>query len=136
MKRQTNRHKALLAAGLLVAGSTAVTQTTAAQPTDVTGMLRFESGAEIPKGHIKIFLRDPESQPKMRELVAKTQVKSIGKFKSLTFSVTLPPNMSASPTQQIVARLERADGWLLARGSAKLKNDEAVDITLYTAMHQ
>lgn len=136
MKRQTNRRKALLAAGLLVAGSTAVTQTTAAQPTDITGTVRFESGAEIPKGHIKIFLRDPKSQTKMRELVAKTQLKSIGKFKSLVFSVSLPTNASATPTQQIVARLERADGWLLARGSAKLRKDAPVDITLYTAMYQ
>ncbi len=135
MKRLTNGSKALLVAGMLVAGSTAVTQTTAAQPTDVTGTLRFESGSEIPKGHIKLYLKDPASQSKMQELVAKTKLTSAGKFKSLVFTVSLPTNTSATPTQQIVARLERADGWLLARGSAKLRDDAPVDITLYKAMH-
>ena len=37
--------------------------------------------------------------------------------------------------QQVVAELQRADGWLLARGSAQVEGDLAVEITLYTVMY-
>ena len=42
---------------------------------------------------------------------------------------------AGAPTQQIVARLEREDGWLLARGSAQIEPGAPVEITLFTVMY-
>jgi hypothetical protein len=134
MKHLTSRRTALLAAGLLATGSAALTETVAAQSTDVSGTVKFEGGAVVPKGHIVIHLDDP-AVPAVKALAVKTQLKSDGGTKAIAFSLSLPASTTTSPTLLIVARLERGDGWLLARGSAKLKADTSVEITLNTVMY-
>ncbi|EHK74547.1 hypothetical protein SM0020_28325 [Sinorhizobium meliloti CCNWSX0020] len=62
--------------------------------------------------------------------VAQTRVKSDGKSKTIAFSLSVPGSATASPTRRIVARLERADGWLVARGSIQLKAGAPVHLTL------
>lgn len=126
-----DRRTVLMAAG---AAAVAVTAgTVAAQSTDIRGAVTFEGGAVIPKGHLEIYLEDPAIQDKARRRTAKTRVKSDGGSKTIEFS--LPASSTASPTLQIVARLERADGWLIARGSTQLEAGSPVYVTLNVVMY-
>jgi hypothetical protein len=132
MDHPTSRRAALLAAGLLATGTAALTETVAAQSTDVSGIVKFQGDAVVPKGNIVIHLEGPTDAGAR---AVKTQLKSDGGTKAIAFSLSLPASATASPAVPIVARLERADGWLLARGSAKLKADMPVEITLNTVMY-
>jgi hypothetical protein len=133
MDHPTSRRAALLAAGLLATGTAALTETVAAQSTDVSGIVKFQGDALVPKGRIVINIEPPAADVGARAV--KTELKSDGGTKAIAFSFSLPASATASPTLLIVARLERADGWLLARGSAKLKADMPVEITLNTVMY-
>jgi uncharacterized lipoprotein YbaY len=133
MKRPTDRRTVLMAAG--AAAVAAAAGTVAAQSTDIRGAVTFEGGAEIPKGYLEIYLDDPALQDKARRRAAETRVKSDGGSKTIAFSLSLPPNSTASPTMQIVARLERADGWLVARGSAQFEAGSPVYVTLNAVMY-
>jgi hypothetical protein len=134
MKHPTSPRSVLLAAGLLATGTAALTETVAAQTTDVNGTVKFQGDAVVPKGHIIIYPEDP-AVPNVGALAVKTKLKNDGGTKAIAFSLSLPASATASPTLQIVACLERGDGWLLARGSAKLKADTPVEITLNTVMY-
>lgn len=133
MKPPVNRRTLLTVAGS--AAIAAVAQSVAAQAKDLRGEVTFESGKTIPKGRINIQLEDPASQDAVRRSAAQTSVASDGTLQTVAFSLALPARMRPSPTLQIVARLERADGWLLARGSATVDIDRPVSITLHTAMY-
>lgn len=133
MKRPTDRRTVLMAAG--VAAVAAAAGTVAAQSTDIRGAVTFEGGAVIPKGHLEIYLEDSAIQDKARRGTAKTRVKSDGGSKTIAFSLSLPASSTASPTLQIVARLERVDGWLVARGSAQFDVGSPVYVTLNTVMY-
>lgn len=132
MKRPTDRRTVLMAAGAAVVAAAA--GTVAAQSMDIRGAVKFEGGAVIPEGHIEIYLEDPAVQDNARRRTAKTRIKSDGLSKTIAFS--LPSSSTASsPKLQIVARLERVDGWLLARGSAQFETVSPAYITLNTAMY-
>jgi uncharacterized lipoprotein YbaY len=117
MERLTDRRTVLIAAG--TAAVVAATRQAAAQSADFRGTVTFKGGAVIPKGRLEIYLEDPAIQDKAKRRAAKTRIESNGKSKAMAFSLTMPAGLAASPTQRIVVRLERADGWLLARGSAQ-----------------
>lgn len=128
MKRLTDRRTILLAAG--AAAVVAAAGAVSAQSAGVSGTVAFEGGAVIPAGEVEIYIEDPAAH----DDAVRTRVESGGKSRTMDFS--LPPTSStASSGTRIVARLERADGWLLARGSAQLGIDSPVHITLHTAMH-
>ncbi len=133
MKPPTDRRTVLMASG--AAALAAATGTAAAQPADIHGSLRFEGGAAIPEGHIKIYLEAPAAQDGARRRVAETRVSSDGGSKTIDFSFSRSDSLTALPGLQIVARLERADGWLLARGSAKVDPSAPVDVTLNKAIY-
>ncbi len=107
-----------------------------AQSTEIHGEVVFEDGSAIPKGQIEIFLEDAAVQRDAQSRTAKTHIKSDGGSKMMVFSILSEDDrdLSAS-TLQVIARLERADGWMLARGSAKLEPDAAVRITLNRVMY-
>jgi uncharacterized lipoprotein YbaY len=117
MKPLTDRRTVLIAAG--AAAVAAATRQAAAQSADFSGTVTFKGGAVIPKGRLEIYLEDPAIQDRAQRRAAKTQIESDGKSKAMAFSLAAPAGLDASPTLQIVARLEREDGWLLARGSAQ-----------------
>lgn len=117
MKRLTDRRTVLIAAGAAAVAVT--TRQAAAQSADFSGTVTFKGGAVIPKGRLEIYLEDTAIQNKAQRRTAKTQIESDGKSKAMAFSLATPAGLAASPTLQIVARLEREDGWLLARGSAQ-----------------
>jgi hypothetical protein len=47
----------------------------------------------------------------------------------------VPAPAIASPTLRIVARLERADGWLLARGSARFEAGAPLEVALRAVVY-
>lgn len=133
MKRPTDRRTVLVGAG--AAAVAAAAGSVAAQSTDIRGAVTFEGGKVIPEGHLEIYLEDPAIQDKARRRAAKTRVKSDGASKAIDFSLPLPASPTASPTLRIVARLKRADGWLVARGSAPLEAGSPIHVTLNTVMY-
>ncbi len=128
MKRVTDRRTVLIAAG--AAAVAAATLQAAAQSADMQGTVTFKGGAVIPKGRLEIYLEDPAIQDKSQLRKAKAQIESDGKSKAMEFSLAMPAGFNASPTQRIVARLEREDGWLLARGSAQVDQGSPAQIAL------
>lgn len=133
MKRLADRRTMLLAAG--TAAVAAVAGTVSAQSADIRGTVEFEGGAVIPKGKVEIYIQDPATQGNGPHRAAETRMKSDGGSKTIDFSLPSPESSAASSGAQIVARLERADGWLIARGSAKVEAGSPILITLYTAMY-
>ncbi len=133
MKRPTDRRTILMTAG--AAAVAAAAGPVAAQSTDNRGAVTFEGGAVIPEGHLEIYLEDPAVQDNERRRAAKTRINSDGGSKTIAFSLSPPARSAASPTLRIVARLERADGWLVARGSAKFEAGSPVDVTLNAVMY-
>jgi uncharacterized lipoprotein YbaY len=133
MKRPTDRRTVLMAAG--AAAVAAAAGPVAAQSTDIRGTIIFEGGAKIPEGRLEIYLEDPAIQDSARRRAAKTDIKSDGGSKAIAFSLSPSASATASPTARIVARLERADGWLVARGSTQFEAGSPVNVTLNTVMY-
>lgn len=131
MKRQIDRRTLLVATG--VAGIAAVSDSATAQSTDISGAIEFEDNTVIPEGHVRIYLEDLTIQGSQKRRIVETRVNSDGASKTIAFS--LPAGPTNSPRQRIVARLERTDGWLLARGSAKFEAGSPIHITLTTVMY-
>lgn len=130
MKRLADRRTLLLAAATaaLAAGAGAGT----ARPAHVEVTVNFEGGQPIPKGRLVVHLDSPAGGHPM---AAQASADSGGGSGRMTLSLPLPAEMDRSSPHQIVAWLQRADGWLLARGSAPFQGRSPVVITLYTAMH-
>jgi uncharacterized lipoprotein YbaY len=133
MKQLTDRRAVLIAAG--GAALVVTTKRAAAQSADFSGTVTFKGGAVIPKGRLEIFLEDTAIQDKAQRRTAKTQIESDGKSKTMAFSLAKPAGMAASPTLQIVARLEREDGWLLARGSAQVDLGSPAQVALSAVVY-
>lgn len=114
----------------------ALTGSGMAQPGDIRGAVSYEGGAAIPEGLLRIGFEDPALPDNGRQSATRVHVKSDGSARTIAFSVAAPPQLTAaSPTLQIVAWLERADGWLLARGTAQMDDGVPVSITLNTVMY-
>jgi len=131
--RPTDRRTVLAAAG--AAAVAAATGAAAAQPKEISGTVTFESGKAIPEGRLEIHLEDRGLEDKTQLDAAKTQMQSDGISKAIAFSLPSPASLTASPTRQIIVRLERPDGHLLARGSAQLDAGAPVEVTLNTVMY-
>jgi uncharacterized lipoprotein YbaY len=133
MNRMTDRRTVLIAAG--TAAVAAVARQATAQSTDFRGTVIFKGGAVIPEGRLEIYLEDPAIQDKARRRTAKTHIESDGKSRAMAFSLATPAGLAGSSTQRIVARLERADGWLLARGSAQVGTGLPVQVALSAVVY-
>ncbi|WP_262297869.1 hypothetical protein [Microvirga sesbaniae] len=133
MKRPTDSRTLWMAAG--VAAVAAAAGPAAAQAQEIRGAVTFEGGAAIPQGRLEIYLEDRSIRDEARRRAAGTRIQTDGTSRTLAFSFSAPANLAPSPTLQIVARLERADGWLLARGSAPFKAGPPVPVTLNAATY-
>jgi hypothetical protein len=133
MKRPTQRRTVLMAAG--AAAIAVVTGSAAAQPANIDGAIVFAGGKVIPEGRIEIYLEDRVTQDRALRRVAATQVTSDGASRTINFTVTGPAHDADVTSLQIVARLERADGWLLARGSALFKPGHSIDVMLSSVVY-
>ena len=124
----TNRRSVLLAAGTALAAA-AVADASPAASKALRGTVEYEGGKPIPEGQLEITVEDPAASAKARTLPA-ASVPSDGTETAITFDVPAGPE-----GREVVAVLERADGWLLARGSAIVTAGDAVTVTLYTVMY-
>ena len=118
---------------ILVAGTAALAVATgglAAQAADIRGTVDFEGGAAIPPGQLQIQIEDTGQQ----KAAPAAQVESNGKAASVEFTLT-SPEMKQSGAIEVVAQLQREDGWLLARGSTTYTPGEPMHITLYKVMY-
>ncbi|MET0745189.1 MAG: hypothetical protein ABWY78_17590 [Microvirga sp.] len=129
MTRPPDRRRLLMTAGVAAAAAAAAGPV-AAQPMDIRGAVTFKSGAAIPEGQLEITLEDPAVRDQARRRAATARIKSDGGSRAIAFALSPPASTTASPTLRIVVRLERADGWLVARGSARIKAGSPVDVTL------
>ena len=104
---------------------------------DIQVTLTFEGGNQIPKGSIDIMLEDPAMADKTARQNMTWRVTSTGKDRKIAVPVPVssPAARTGSGTAQIVARMTRADGWLLARGSARFQADQPIEITLHQVMY-
>ncbi len=138
MKRLPERRNVLLAAGtaavMALAASVSI-QSVSAHSAGIRGTVEFAGGVAIPNGEIDIYVEDPALRDDAGHRAAETRIESNGKATAIGFSFPLPTGSTASPNARIVARLERADGWLLARGSATVGAGTPVHITLHTVMY-
>ena len=132
MKRTTNRRKMMIA-GAGVAAVAALSGTAVPQAAEIQGVVSYAGGEFIPEGNVRIYLDDPAAGERARG--AETHVASLGKSRSLAFSLPLPAGAATSATREIVALLTRQDGWLLARGSTQAGVGAPVEIELGTVMY-
>lgn len=128
MKHPTERRRLLIAAG--AAAFAAATGTADAQSLDIRGQVAFRGGAAIPAGQIEIYLDNPAIQDNAQRRLAETRLASDGGSRTIAFSLPRPASAPGSPTLQIIARLAREDGWLIARGNAQVQSDAPINVTL------
>lgn len=121
MVRMTDRRALLLAAG---GGLAAAASAGFAVGGEIRGVVEYEGGGPIPRGRLLIGQEDAGDAPA-------TRIDSDGKSASIAFSLV----DGATGGRRVVVRLERADGWLLARGSATPEPGRPVTVTLYAAMY-
>jgi uncharacterized lipoprotein YbaY len=131
--RPTDRRTVLTTAGATAVA--AVAGPVAARADDIRGTVAFEDGSAIPEGRLEVYLEDPAMADGARRRMATTGIDADGGSKTLAFSLSAPAGATVSPTLRIVARLERADGWLLARGSAPIEPGSPVAVTLNPVMY-
>ncbi len=120
--------RTMVIAGMGAVVAVALSGVAVAESAYIHGTISFEGGAPLRKGHIELSLEGPVGS-------VKTQVDSNGKAKNIAFSLPLPAGSLPLTTQQIVVRLTRKDGWLLARGSARAITGAPVHIDLGKVMY-
>ncbi len=106
------------------------------QSNTISGTITYAGNEAIPKGQVKIFLKDSQTQSKSQVTVSQTQLISTGKAKTLAYTFAMPSKTKVSQVQLIEVRLERADGRLLARGSEKVREERTpTDVMLYKVVY-
>ena len=103
--------------------------------TEVSGTVEFADGGPVPEGLLKIYLEDTAGREDRPSGAATSRVRSDGKSRNIAFSLPLPAALTDARKLQVVARLERADGWLIARGSTKADTGSPIKVTLNTVMY-
>ena len=132
MKRSPDRRTVLLAAGVAAASAA---WPAATQASEIAGAVTFEGGVAIPKGQLEIYLDDPALGVGEQRRVATTIIVSDGHSKHIAFTLPALEAGAAPATLVIVARLEREDGWLLARGRTPFHVGAPVSVTLTPVMY-
>ncbi|WP_265502759.1 hypothetical protein [Paracoccus beibuensis] len=130
MKRLVDRRMILLAGAS--AAVTRVALADAARPAEITVKIGFEGGKPIPKGRLVAYLEGPAEA---QHVAARADTESNGKPREIRIPLPLPPGTDMSSPRQVVAELQRDDGWLLARGSAQVEEGLSAVITLYIVMY-
>lgn len=106
-----------------------------AQTMAITGKVEFEGGGPIPEGELRVFI-EGDDQPAARRGASAITRTVDDKATSVDFSLDPPPTARmAGGNISVVATVQRADGWLLARGSEQVTPGTPVTITLHTVMY-
>ena len=128
-----NRRQVLMITGAAVAAAAAWPVT--ARSTEMDGTVTFEGGKAIPEGYLRIYLEDPAIDDEGLRRVAETRIESDGASTAIAFALSPPAGLDAASPLEVVVRLERADGWLLARGSTRVEADAPIEVTLNIVMY-
>ena len=131
MKAPNQRRSFLMAAGAAAMAAGVAS----GQPPARLGALDYEGGKAIPAGIIEIVFEATTGNGQGRASPGATRLTSDGKARELAFPLPEPASAARSGKARIVAYLERADGWLLARGAARLDGDGPVRITLHGVIY-
>ena len=131
MMRPTSRRTVLLAAGAAIV--TATVEAGKAETSGLRGTVSFAGGAAIPKGVVTVYLEDAAAGDGADLDGATTTLESDGKSRRIGFA--LAATGTGSRSREVVAELERADGWLVARGSSGVDGQSAVEIVLNAAIY-
>lgn len=134
MVRETDRRSLLRTAGataLTVAAGKSV-----AQATDIRGTITFAAGVPIPEGYLKVRLEDPAVRNRAQRRLAEIRIKTRGADKLVSFMLPSPRTaIDRTAKLEVVVRLEREDGWLIARGSDQFKAGAPANVTLHTTQY-
>ena len=106
-----------------------------AQSAEVRGRVTLEGGGAVPEGLLEVYFEDTADQDRARLRATKASIQSDGGSRAIDFSLSPPADPTTSPTLQIVARLERGDGWLLAGGSSRFEAGAPVSVALHAVMY-
>ncbi|RJE79714.1 hypothetical protein [Paracoccus sp. JM45] len=98
-------------------------------------IVTFEGDMPIPEGQIEVVIENAGLQSENQPSALTFRMPSDGQSRQILFDLPLPVNIKTKSGVQIVAYLERKDGWLLARGSAEFKTTAPNKIELFTAIH-
>ena len=131
MKRLARRRTILLAAATAAIAATAGADMP--HPTQIEVAIAYEGGGTIPKGELVVYLDGAASGPSGG---ARINAQSDGGSRQMNVLIALPPSATGGPLpRQVVARLQRTDGWLIARGSTQVQTGAPATITLHTVMY-
>ena len=126
----------LMTAALGSASSMAQGQQGASPHQSISGTISFAEHAKIPKGELKLYLGGTSHSNQRIELKLLSPLKSSGAKTSITFAASFPQMSQSATPIQLIARLERSDGWLIARGSVLMSYPETQqNITLFPVMY-
>jgi hypothetical protein len=128
-KENPDRRSVLAAAG--TAALLALAGPAQAEDQEIRGTVAFVGDTLIPKGQIRIRLEglgDDTPRPE-------AELASDGRATEVDFRILLPAAQGAGTGARIVGRLERKDGWLLARGSVQVRTDLPIALVLHTVMY-
>ncbi len=131
MRHATGRRKVIMTLGVMALAT--IPGRGATQPTVIPGSVAFEGGMNIPEGEIEIYFDDPSSSDPADPDALSTRLRSDGNAKAIEFLLTVDTDVSG--VREIIARLERNDGWLIARGSTVFELGAPVRIMLHTVMY-
>ncbi|HEY5820198.1 MAG TPA: hypothetical protein VIU14_17710 [Mesorhizobium sp.] len=135
MARQPTRRKVLTTLGA-TALAAATEPSSAGGLVEIRGDVTYSTGGPIPEGYLKIRLEDPNGGSKAQRRIAEVHVKSSGAVDTEPFVLNAPRSrVEGSAPLEVVARLEREDGWLIARGSQHFRGSGPVSVTLNTVMY-
>ncbi|MBP7003442.1 hypothetical protein [Amaricoccus sp.] len=131
----TDRRTVLVAAGAAAvaaaAGPVSAQSGSPSGAAEIRGSVTYLGGGPIPKGVLVLSLDAPADAKAPPE----ARIPSDGDATAIAFALPSPATATAAPAVRIVARLERPDGWLLARGSAIPAPGAPVEITLAEVMY-
>lgn len=129
MERRVKRIVRALLGAVVAAAAAAPAAATA---DEIRGAVFARDGGAVPAGDLAITL---EAADAPRRPLAQTRGRSDGSARTVPFVLPQPSGAAAAGRLNVVVRLERADGWLLARGSAPLDADGKVRVALDPVMY-
>ncbi|ETX28579.1 hypothetical protein [Roseivivax isoporae] len=122
MPVRLDRRAILRLAGAVLAAL--ATGPAAARGDTLDGTVVFADGGAVPEGRLRIIAEDAAGT-----VTSEVEISSDGTAPRIGFT------LQAAGTDEVVAWLERADGWVLARGAASVPAGAPLTVTLYAAMH-
>lgn len=133
MTDKTNRREVIATLGATALAVAGVDK--AAADGSIRGNIVSDDGKPIAEGELTVHLERRGVAEEAKRRVAKTQIKSDGKQKTIAFEIAAPAAVLSEGDHDLVATLRRADGWLIARGSTDYRAGAVAELTLNIVMY-